>query len=320
MKKILVLRFSSIGDIVLTTPVLRCLKMQLPEVELHFCTKAAFFSCVEHNPYLDQIHLLRDNLDDLINILKDEKYDYVIDLHRNLRTKIIKWKLGVKHFSLDKLNLKKWLLVNLKIDLLPNIHIVDRYLHTVAALGVKDDGLGLDFPIPKSEIVSIDNFPLAFHLGYVVFAIGAQHYTKRMTAEKIIEFARQINQPIILVGGKEDAAVGKHVRDILYDLDLPVINACGEYTLLQSASLLIRARFVVANDTGFMHIAAALKKKIYVAWGSTVPAFGMYPFRTEFINMENKNLSCRPCSKIGFSKCPKEHFKCIKELKFPALT
>ena len=319
MKKILVLRFSSIGDIVLTTPVLRCIKKQVPEVELHYCTKKAYYNCIEHNPYLDKIFVLENDLDALVKNLKEEQYDLVIDLHRNLRTRIIKWKLGVKSHAYDKLNLKKWLLVNLKINSLPPVHIVDRYLKTVAALGVKDDGLGLDFPIPKTETVSIDHLPLAFHLGYVVFAVGAQHYTKRMTAAKIIEFAKQINQPIILIGGKEDNAVGQQIRDVLYNLDLPVINTCGQYSLLQSASLLIRARFVVTNDTGLMHIAAALKKKIYVAWGSTVPEFGMYPYRTEFINIENKNLSCRPCSKIGFSKCPKGHFKCIQELKFPAL-
>ncbi len=320
MKKILVLRFSSIGDIILTTPVLRCIKKQLPHVELHYCTKKAYSNCIEHNPYLDKIHVLENDLDALVKTLKEEKYDAVIDLHRNLRTTIIKWKLGVKHYSFDKLNFKKWLFVNLKINLLPQIHIVDRYLKTAAALGVKDDGQGLDFPIPKAEIVAIDNFPLAFHLGYIVFAIGAQHYTKRMTKEKIIEFAKQINQPVILVGGKEDYAIGQNIRDVLYNLDVPVINACGQYNLLQSASLLIRARFVVTNDTGMMHIASALKKKIYIAWGSTVPEFGMYPYRTDFVNIENKNLPCRPCSKIGFSQCPKGHFKCIQELKFPALS
>lgn len=317
MPKILIIRFSSIGDVVLTTPVIRCLKQQLPDAEVHFCTKAAFRICLINNPYIDKIHVLEDNLTLLINDLKEEKFDYIIDLHHNLRTQIIKWKLGVKSYSFDKLNFKKWLLVQFKINWLPEIHIVQRYLATVKKLGVVDDNLGLDLPIPASEQVSTEEFPLAFRMGYVAFVIGAAHGTKRMPASQIIAFAKVINQPVVLLGSKEDYALGAAVYKVLYDLDIPVQNVCGKYNLLQSASLLKPANFVVTNDTGLMHIAAALKKKVFVAWGNTVPTFGMYPYKTDYIAIENNKLPCRPCSKIGFETCPKGHFKCMLELEFP---
>lgn len=317
MPKILIIRFSSIGDLVLTTPVIRCLKQQLPEAEVHFCTKAAYRICLTNNPYIDKILVLENDLTLLINDLKEEKYDYIIDLHHNLRTHIIKWKLGVKSYSFDKLNLKKWLFVRFKINWLPDVHILQRYLATVKKLGVVDDHLGLDFPIPSTEQVSTEEFPLAFRMGYVAFVIGAAHGTKRMPAALIIAFAKVINQPVILLGSKEDHALGTAVYKVLYDLDIPVQNLCGKYNLLQSSSLLKPANFVVTNDTGLMHIAAALKKKVFVAWGNTVPAFGMSPYKTDYIAIENNTLPCRPCSKIGFETCPKGHFKCMLTLEFP---
>src|SRR5262245_21716119 len=141
--KILILRFSSIGDIVLTTPVPRCVKTQLENVEVHYATKAQYRSILESNPYVDKVFLLGGNLNDLVSELRKEKYDVILDLHNNLRTRILKWKLGVKSYSFDKLNIEKWLMVNFKINKLPDVHIVDRYLETAKSLGVKNDALGL---------------------------------------------------------------------------------------------------------------------------------------------------------------------------------
>src|SRR6187431_504279 len=126
--KILILRFSSIGDIVLTTPVIRCLKKQLPGVEIHYATKNVFKGILENNPYVNKVHTLSVSTSDLIKELKAEKFDIVIDLHKNLRTTKIKWALGAKSYSFDKLNIKKWLFVNWKFKVMPDKHIVDRYI------------------------------------------------------------------------------------------------------------------------------------------------------------------------------------------------
>ncbi len=314
--KILVLRFSSIGDIVLTTPVVRALKQQLPNAQIHYVTKKSFGVVLANNPYIDQLFLLeKDNLNELVKVWQKERYDYVIDLHHNLRTLIIKWRLGVKSYSFDKLNWEKWLLVHFKINRMPDLHIVDRYMATVLPLGVKPDAQGLDYFIPAADEVDIASLPSAHQSGYVAIAVGAQHFTKRMPLHKIIELCEKISSPIVLLGGKEDAAVAeKIVAHFAPTQPNKIFNACGKFNLNQSASLLGQARVVYSHDTGLMHIAAALHKKIYSIWGNTTPLLGMYPYRTEFVVIENKELSCRPCSKIGFAACPKKHFKCMNDL------
>ncbi len=302
--KFLLLRFSSIGDIVLTTPVIRCIKTQYPDAEVHFATKKQFKVLVENNPYIDKYFLLEKSLNQFIKTLHSEDYDYVIDLHNNLRTSIIKLRLGKKSFSFDKLNFKKWLLVNLKIDQMPDVHIVDRYLETVKGLSIRNDLNGLDYFIPEKDKVQIDE-------SYIAFAIGGQHFTKKLPTRKIIEVCQKINGKIMLLGGKEDSPAADEIEKVLGD---KIINACGKYNLNQSASLVQQAEYVITHDTGLMHIAAALKKKVISIWGNTVPEFGMYPYLTDFKIIENKEISCRPCSKIGYNKCPKGHFKCMNEL------
>ncbi|GGD50170.1 LPS biosynthesis protein [Emticicia aquatilis] len=302
--KFLILRFSSIGDIVLTTPVVRCIKSQYPEAEVHFATKKQFKVLVENNPYIDKYHLLEKSLNPFIKTLQSEDYDYVIDLHNNLRTSIIKFRLSKKTFSFDKLNFKKWLLVNLKIHQMPDIHIVDRYLKTVESLGIKNDMKGLDYFIPEKDKVQINE-------SYIAFAIGGQHSTKKLPTSRIIEICQKLNSKIMLLGGKEDSPAAEEIEKAVGE---KIINACGKYNLNQSASLVQQAEYLITHDTGLMHIASALKKKVVSIWGNTVPEFGMYPYLTEFKIIENKELSCRPCSKIGYSKCPKGHFKCMNDL------
>ncbi|WMJ71601.1 glycosyltransferase family 9 protein [Cytophagaceae bacterium ABcell3] len=316
MPKILIIRFSSIGDIVLTTPVIRNLRKQIGDIELHYCTQKSFRSIIEHNPYLHKVHYLDNNMGNLIEALKKEEYDYVIDLHNNLRTAQIKLKLRTKAFSFNKLNIQKWLYVNFKINKMPDLHIVDRYMETVEPLNVYNDYLGLDYFIPSADEVKKESLPESHQNGFVAFAIGAQHYTKRLPEEKIIEFCEKINKPLVLLGGKEDKAVGdkieKHFKTNKSNI---IYNACGKYNLNQSASLVKQASLVFSHDTGLMHIAAAFKKEIYSIWGNTTPSLGMYPYLTKFHIIENNDLSCRPCSKIGYSRCPKKHFKCMRDLK-----
>lgn len=315
MPKILILRFSSIGDIVLTTPVIRCIKQQVPGAEVHYCTKQAFKGILEHNPYVDKVHVLGSSLGELVQQLKTENFDYVVDLHNNLRTRIIKTRLGMPSKSFNKLNYEKWLMVNFKLNRLPNVHIVDRYLAAASVLGVKDDGKGLDYFIPARDEVDVQTLQEPFRQGYVAFAIGAQHYTKRLPTERIIELCEKLQRPIILLGGKEDAAVGEEIA-AYFQQSTTIYNACGRYSLGGSASLVRQAEQVVSHDTGLMHIAAAFQKEIISIWGNTIPEFGMYPFRTRYKVLEVNGLSCRPCSKIGYSKCPKGHFKCMRDINF----
>lgn len=311
--KILVIRFSSIGDIVLTTPVIRCLKLQRPEITVHYCTKLSFKSLLEPNPYIDKFHFLQDSINELAEELDKEHFDWVIDLHNNLRTAILKFKLGVRSKSFDKLNWEKWLLVNLKINKMPRLHIVDRYMKTIEHLAANYDGMGLDHFIPQKDVLPLSSLPKPFQKGYVIYAIGGQHETKKLPLPKMKELVAKIDQPLVLIGGKEDQANGEELEKHGRALGKQVISYCGKVNLHQSASLIQQSNKVYSHDTGMMHIAAAFKKEVVAIWGNTVPAFGMYPFQTKYISWEVQGLSCRPCSKIGFDKCPKGHFKCMND-------
>lgn len=327
MKKILLIRFSSIGDIILTTPVIRALKQQL-QAEIHFLCKRSFKPVLAANPYIDCLHLIDKKVNEVLPDLKQEQFDFIIDLHNNIRSRQIKSALKSTSYTFNKINFAKWLIVNLKINRLPNIHIVDRYMQTVLPLGVENDGKGLDYFIP--EVAEIDlpsyfatNFPknTKADLKYVAFVIGAAHQTKRLPTTKIISICRHIQLPVILLGGPGEAEEGAQIADAAGS---HVHNSCGQLKLNQSASLVQQAHLVITHDTGLMHMAAAFGKKIYSIWGNTIPEFGMYPYYPEGINQnttfEVKGLSCRPCSKIGYSKCPKGHFKCMQEIDEEQLT
>lgn len=316
MAKFLIIRFSSIGDIVLTTPVIRCLKQQVPDAEVHFLTKSAFLPVVEHNPYIDKIHFLAHSWELMIEELKLENYDYIIDLHHNTKTLRVKSALKKKSYSFYKLNIEKYLYTAFKINFLPKVHIVDRYLKTAESFGVKNDGAGLDYFISKADEIRREDIPASHSVGYVACVIGAALGTKKWPIDRWKEFCSKIKFSVILLGGPEDAEAGKEIAAVD---DIKVYNACGKFKLNESADLLRKARLVITNDTGLMHIAAAYKKPIISLWGNTVPSFGMTPYygdapATDVIMQVNK-LWCRPCSKIGYKKCPLGHFKCMEKIE-----
>lgn len=310
-QKILIVRFSSIGDIVLTTPVVRCLQQQLGGAEIHYLTKEAFAPILRANPRISKVITIRKKVSEVVSQLRAERYDHIIDLHNNLRSWQVIAMLGVPFSRFTKLNIRKWLLVRFKLNLMPDVHIVDRYMNTVKHLGVKNDGEGLEFYIPPEDEVSTGSLPGPFRAGYVAFVTGGRHNTKILPSEKIIEVCRKLRLPVILLGGPEDFERAQEVAAVS---ELNAMNACGKYSLMQSASLVKQARVVITNDTGLMHIAAAFHKPIVSVWGNTVPDFGMYPYlkpgEPQFV-AEVKGLNCRPCSKIGFDECPKGHFKCM---------
>ncbi len=303
--KLLVLRFSSIGDIVLTSPVLRCVKEQVPGVKLHMATKGAFADLVRFNPHVDRVHELGDDLGAHVHALRTEGFDGVIDLHHNLRTARIKRALGIKAHSFNKLNVAKWLLVNLRIDRMPDMHIVDRYMATVAHLGVLNDARGLELFIPADRAVPGELLPPSHRAGYTALAIGAAHGTKRLPVHRLVALATLVEGPIVLIGGREDQAAARAIGDAVGGR---VFDATGRFDLLGSASLIGRARSVIAHDSGAMHIACALQRPVVSVWGSTVPAFGMGPYQPQRPGrahiVEVKGLGCRPCSKLGFGQCP----------------
>jgi ADP-heptose:LPS heptosyltransferase len=313
LNKILIIRFSSIGDIVLTTPVIRCIKSTFPKVEVHVVTKQGFKDVLIHNPYIQTLHTFKEDINEVIPALKNEQFNCVIDLHNNLRSWRLKQALKVKAYNFDKLNVKKWLAVQFKSKTsLPAIHIVERYLKTVEVIGVKNDMKGLDYFISEAEHVNIKEL---FQLSnpFTVLVVGGSYFTKQIPLTKLNEIVAKSKRRVILLGGKSDKAIA----DEVCKTNPTVITACGLLSLNQSASVIQQAALVITSDTGLMHIAAAYGKKIISIWGNTIPEFGMDPYKahTESVVLEVKNLNCRPCSKLGYKACPKKHFKCMMAIE-----
>ena len=307
----LVIRFSSIGDIVLTTPVVRCLKQQVENAEIHFLTKPANVGILESNPYIDEVHTFT-TYNETVDKLREIPFDYVIDLQKNLRSKRLINKLKILDFTFPKLNWEKWLMTSfLKIDKLPDIHIVDRYMKATRLFDVHNDGNGLDYFINPTDEVDTK---IAFGEDagcYVAYAIGGQHATKRMPKELIAQICGQLNDKVVLLGGPSDVEAAEYICSQAENC----INLCGMFALSQSASIVKQAKYVITHDTGLMHIAAAFKKNIVSVWGNTIPKFGMTPYlpgeKSRIFEVEG--LKCRPCSKLGYEKCPKKHFRCMME-------
>lgn len=318
--KFLIIRFSSIGDIVLTTPVIRCLKKQVPEAEVHFLTRDNYRAVIEHNPYIDRVQVLAHSWELMIEELKAQDYDYIIDLHHNAKTLRVKNALKKKAYSFYKLNIQKYFYTAFKINLLPKLHIVDRYLQTVASFGVKNDGAGLDYFISAADETKREDIPGSHQAGYIACVIGAALGTKRWPVHKWKEFCAQLEHPVILLGGPEDKLSGDEIAAVD---PIKIYNACGKFKLNESADLVRKAKLVITNDTGLMHIAAAYKKPVISLWGNTVPSFGMTPYYGNVpvsdLILQTSKLWCRPCSKIGYAKCPLGHFKCMEKISVDEL-
>ncbi len=311
--KFLIIRFSSIGDIVLTSPVVRCLKTQFPEAEIHYLTKKRNADLLQANPYIDKIHLLDDSLPETIQELKAENYDFVIDLHNNLRSLRVKLALRSRSFSFNKLNLRKFFLTRLKLNLMPEAHIVDRNMETLSHFNIANDGVGLQHFIPEEDEFSIDELPESFRNGYVALVLAGTYFTKRMPAAKYRGLITGTDYPFVLLGGKSERLLADEIRSWGTN---NVADFTGKLRFNQSASLVKNARLVISNDTGLMHIAAAFHKKILSVWGNTTPELGMYPYLPGSGSqmLEVKGLNCRPCSKLGYHECPQKHFLCMNEI------
>ena len=314
--RLLFIRFSAIGDIVLASPALRCAKQQIPGVEIHFLTKKSMKAVSEANPYVDQFHYFDKDLSATIQELKGYKFDYIIDLHKNLRSLRIRLALGVPVLSYNKLSLEKFLLTKFHLHQMADRHISLRSVDTLASLGVVYDGKGLDYFVP-SEVKE----PTFFPEGYVALVIGASYATKKLPLESLKVLCTQIPHPIVLVGGKEEKEDG----DQLASQDPSrIVNTCGTYSLHESALMVSKARVVISHDTGMLYIACAFEKNVIAIWGATSPALQVEPLMPSDSNAKVfqsivPDLSCQPCSNFGTKTCPKGHFACMKKQDLPEI-
>lgn len=312
LKKILLIRLSSLGDIILTTPVVRCTSTHF-NAEIHYVTRKQNAFLVQHNPYINKVVAVDKDPMEQLTFFRSQHYDQVIDLHANLRSIRFSALLNRPTVRFNKLNVEKWLLVNLKIDRMPPVHLVDRYFDALKRTGVENDQQGLDYFLPpeaENEAREMVDIPEG---DYSVIVAGAKHFTKQIPVQVARQITERVPGTILILGGGEDARKGEEIAAG----QERVINCCGKLSFDASAWLIRGAGLVITSDTGLMHVAAAFRKPTLVLWGNTVPAFGMYPYTPGnqhlSINIESPDLKCRPCSKIGFDACPKQHFRCMRD-------
>ncbi len=311
LNRILIIRLSSLGDILLTTPYIRAIKTQFPNIKIDMLIREEYADVLKQNPFIDNKFLLKKNDKsniDLIERLRINNYELVIDLQNNLRSKKVVSLLKIKCVKFDKRSFDKFLLVNFKINKLreaPQIPI--RYSNTIQNL--KLDEQGLDLFTDKSA-----NAELSGKNNLIGFCPGARHFTKRWPKEYFVELGNKLTQNgyrIVLFGGKID----KEICAELVDKISGAINLSNNDELLQTAADMKLCKAVVCNDSGLMHTASATGTKIIVIFGSTVKEFGFAPYNCSNLILENNSLTCRPCSHIGRSDCPKKHFDCMKSIE-----
>ncbi|MBF0586310.1 glycosyltransferase family 9 protein [Prosthecochloris sp. N3] len=312
MASILVIRFSSIGDIVLTTPVLRALKRRFPRARLDFCTGAPFRVLLENSPWIDTICTPDD--------LPSGSYDLVVDLQNNFRSAKLRRKLTNRHtVRYRKENWKKLLLVRTKLNLfLAPKPVTERYMEGLAPFGVTPDGRGCELVPGEHERRYAAGLadPGELRLGV---CFGAKHATKRypphLFARVLESLPRDLPLRIFLLGGEEDR---EHADRLMHELHGDTLqriqNLAGACSLLQTAAVLESCDAVLSNDTGLMHMASAYGRPLIVLFGSSVREFGFLPYRVACTLFEAGGLRCRPCSHIGRDRCPKGHFRCMNDI------
>jgi len=315
MPKFLIIRFSSIGDIILTTPVIRSLRKAYPHSEIHYLTKHKYSEVLQHNPHINKFLYLKKSLYQTISELKSEKYDAIFDLHNNLRTNFIALTLPLKKWrSFRKCNWDKFLITKFKKKNITIPHVVERYGETLQIVNTQLDNEGLDFFIPDTNLQSAKNeIETFFGIGIkpVAIALGSTKYTKKWLPEYFVDLIKLLNLPTILLGGENELS---DAHFITQKTTFQLYNVVSTKTLTESAALIKHCRFIISHDSSLMHIAAALKINVLTIWGNTIPEFGMYPYKSMFLTAQVENLNCRPCSRLGYDACPKGHFRCIREL------
>lgn len=308
-KKILVVRLSSLGDILLTTPLIRSLKNENLQTEIHFLLRDEYKNVLSNNPYISRLLTLKRQYPILKTkrMLAENDYGLVIDLQNNFRSENLTTGLSCPKVKFKKLRWQKFLLVKFKINKLKDAGTIpERYAGTVNDLTLDNEGLDIfTNKKPSEKITGFNNL--------IGFCPGSRHFTKMWPKEYYIELGNMLiagGNKIVIFGGKADMKICEEISTGVSES----INLCNHDDILQTAADMKLCNTIVCNDSGLMHTACAVKVPVAVIFGSTVKEFGFSPYNSKNLVLENKSLSCRPCSHIGRSSCPKHHFNCMKEI------
>ncbi len=311
--KILIICFDDLGKVILASPLVRCIKQQIQDVELHFLTSRKLACVPESNPYITKTYMLDESELLMMHELEIEAYDLLIDLQNNHLSNKVKHQLANKHFTVPVQLFKEWVYTNLHINLLANTHFVQNSFTAIAKLNVLNDGKGLDYFIPAKDELKQSDIPAAHSYGFIGIIIHAPKNTQQLPVHHLQELCRLIDYPIILLGSSNEKSFGDAIASVD---DIRIYNSCGKFNIHETAALINRAKLIISQDSGYMQMAAAFKKQVISIWGSSSPVLNSLPYfgnsNITHHSFEVKELGCRPCHKNGYGACPKKHFKCME--------
>ena len=315
MLRILCVRFSSIGDVLLTTPLVRALHRRHPDAELYFVTKQAMAPLLVENPHLDRVIELEPNepITDLARRLRVLRATHGLDLHGSLRSTALRWLVPCQWSGYSKRKVARTTLITTKINIYgKHVPVPERYFEAARGLDVQPDGGPPDFflaPAARTHMshwlaeVGLDQKPVA------VVAPGAAHATKRWPLrhwQALTDRLHQLGYGVVAVGGPGDRALAAQ-------LGANVVNVAGEFSLQETGACLARAAVAVSGDTGVMHMATGVGTPVVSLFGPTVEPFGFFPYTKRAAVLE-RDLDCRPCSAMGTERCPLGHHRCLAEV------
>jgi heptosyltransferase-2 len=330
-EKILVIRFSSIGDIVLSTPLLRILHVSFPYCQIDFVVRKEYAELVRNNTNLNHIYEFDaktglSGLRKLKNQLRAEQYDLILDIHNSLRSRYLRWMLGADDaVIINKHIFARTMLILLKKNFYHSVvSVADRYIEPVQKYGIENDGKGLELyisdEIRAQAAAKMKKMEMPGSGTMIGFCPSAKHATKCWPQEYFeelgVKLSKDFRAKILLFGGSQDKEKCSSIAHAINSLsdEGRAIDLSGELSLLESAIAMEACTLIVTNDSGLMHVASAMKKKVVAIFGPTVREFGFFPVGTESVTVERNVLYCRPCSHIGSKTCPEGHFRCMKEI------
>ena len=326
---VLVVRFSAIGDILLTTPLLRAIRTRHPGARISVLTKQSYVPLLSHNPHVSEVLAVapEDGLPAIAERIRAVRYSHLLDLHGSLRSRALRRLAPGDWKSYDKRGLERGLLILTKWDRYrADVPVAERYFEAAKELEVEPDGGPPDFFISEEADCRAGERLVALDLGgerpIVAIAPGAAHATKRWPIEHWVELIGRITltgADVAILGGPDDT----HATGIIVDAAGPnVASLAGQLGLQETGAVIRRSEVLISGDTGVMHMATGVGTPVVALFGPTARQFGFFPYRSPSRVVELA-LPCRPCSAHGSRRCPLGHHHCLRQitpdLVYPAL-
>lgn len=305
------------GDLILITPLLRAIRRRHPRAHLTLVTRTEYAPLFSHDPRITELVTWSSDtpLHRLARQLRRQRWSHRLDLHGSLRSRTLRFMVGGRWRGYPKHRVARELLIRTKRDLYRDRrHVVERYFDAARGLDVQPDGEPPDIFLQRDELMRAERFLREYGLGQdrglVALIPGAAHPTKQWPERHWHQLVRLLvaaGRDLVIVGGRSEQEIGARLAETAGGR---AANAAGLFDLQGTAALLKQARSAIGGDTGASHLATAVGTPVVVMLGPTVPAFGFLPYSSRARVLE-RDLPCRPCSRMGGAACPLGHHDCL---------